>query len=142
MNYWLLLGRTADILGIASFFISIITLCVTAGIKKAQRHQVEKSDYSVDVDNQIETLQAFHDLAILEGGFDGALVLELEETLIYLEVFYETLLPKSLKAEIKGLRKYIKGDLAKNQSSNKPLKELARRLTMIMAQLKKVKKLL
>lgn len=141
-NFWLWFGRTADILGTISFVISVITLFVTAGIKKAQRHQVEKTDYSMDIDNQIENLKAFHDLVVLKDGFDSSLVLELEEAFIHIEIYYETLLPKKLKAEIKGLKNFIKNNLGTYPYSDGALKELARRLTMIMAQLKKVKKLL
>ena len=96
----------------------------------------------MDIDNQIENLKAFHDLVVLKDGFDSSLVLELEEAFIHIEIYYETLLPKKLKAEIKGLKNFIKNNLGTYPYSDGALKELARRLTMIMAQLKKVKKLL
>ena len=141
-NFWLWFGRGADILGAISFVISVITLFVTAGIKKAQRHQVEKTDYSEDIDNQIETLHAIHDFLLLKDAADSSVLLELEETLINIEIYYETLLPKKLKTEIKGLKNYMSNNLGKCPYSDNSLKELARRLTIVMAQLRKVKKLL
>lgn len=141
-NFWLWFGRVADILGVISFVISIITLFVTAGIKKAQRQQVEKSDYSVDIENQLETLKAYHDLAAKSDKFDDSLALELQENLICIETYYETLLPKKLKSDIKGLKNYLENSMGKPPYSKGVCKELAKRLTLIMARLKKVKKLL
>lgn len=139
-GFWLWFGRTADILGITSFFISLITLFVTSGIKRAQRRQVEKSDYSMDVDNQIEKLQSFHDLIMVNEGDVASLMYELEETLLTIEIYYEMLLPKKVKAEINGLKNYLQFNLGKAPYSESALKNVARQLTVLMARLKKVKK--
>ncbi len=96
LNIWDILSIISDFIGIISLVLGIITLVKTVGIKKSLRKHIEKSDYSNDIDNQINELQSYYDTLVKDKQlYSVELLISLEGQLDDIWISYETILPKN-----------------------------------------------
>lgn len=143
LNIWDILSIISDFIGIISLVLGIITLVKTVGIKKSLRKHIEKSDYSNDIDNQINELQSYYDTLVKDKQlYSVELLISLEGQLDDIWISYETILPKKLLNEIKSLIDHINKNCQKNLHDNNAKTKCTQDLRKICTKLRKEKKML
>lgn len=101
MDFWEIFSRVVDCVGVVSLVISIMTLCVTRGIKKSRLVHVEASDYRKDIDAQVHDLDACRKILIEGKQIDVQFFFRLIACLDDVSIAYETILPtKVIKKSI------------------------------------------
>lgn len=143
MDGWVMLARFADFVGIVSFSISVVTLVITSKIRKNMLAHVEKSEYRIEIDEQIGELEAFKALLLEEKALNPDFFLQLNALLKNINIAYETILPSKLKQKIKDLSALIKDKLYQNPPySRDDIDECISLLVYVSTELKKEKKVL
>lgn len=144
MDYWLILGRTADFIGIISLVISIFTLVNTRKIRTSMLAHVETSEYRQAIDEQVHELEAFQSLLVDGTDLDSNLFLELMVLLRNIGIAYETILPTKLLKKIGNLRTHIKKCLYDKEApyNKKDLEKCISLLVEVVTELKKEKKVI
>lgn len=143
MNIWCVLSIVADFAGIISLGLGVVTLIKAVGIKTSLRKQIEKSDYSNDIDNQINELQSYYDTLVKDKSlYSKELLMNLEGQLDDILIGYETILPKKLLNEIRSLISHINKKCQKDLDNEDAKIKCTQDLRKICAKLRKEKKLL
>lgn len=65
---WDVVSKGADVVGIISLGISLVTLLNTRKIRSSMIAHVETSEYRKEIDEQIEELEVFRDLLVKDEG--------------------------------------------------------------------------
>lgn len=144
MDIWSIIAKIADIVGIVSLIISLVTLSVTRGIRKSMLAHVESSDYRKDIDEQINELDACRKLLIegtsLNDTFYPKLIAKLDD----IRIAYETILPPKVIKQINNLIKLIGGSLSDvpPPHNQKVIRKCISQLGYVIAELKKEKNIL
>lgn len=143
MDWWIILARFADFAGIASLAISVVTLVNTSKIRKNMLAHVEKSEYKIEIDEQISELEVFKSLLVEGNSLNHNFFLQLNVLLGNINIAYETILPNKLRQKIKDLSGLIRDKLYKEPPySSNDIDECISLLVYISAELKKEKKVL
>ena len=143
VDIWCILSIVADFAGIISLVLGVITLIKAVGIKTSLRKHIEKSDYSNDIDNQINELQSYYDTLVKDKSlYKKELLIGLEGQLDDILIGYETILPKKLLNEIKSLITHINNKCQNHLLDEDAKIKCTQDLRKICAKLRKEKKML
>lgn len=152
MDFWTIVSKTADIIGIlvgvSSLIISAITLRTTTGIKsgirKSKLISAESSDYAKEIDEHINDLEAYRKVLLDGKDIPDTLFPELAAKLGDINIAYETILPQKLHKQINDLESSIYSFLKLGKAKQTKQMEVtcASKLVYIIAELKKEKKIL
>lgn len=137
------LGVVADVFGILSFVLGLVTLAMTVGIKKSLLKHIEKSDYLQDIDAQVAELKSFYDTLLKDDSLYNEILLQrIDAQLEDVYIGYETILPKKFLAEIAKLRNHIKNRCLRNLEDRRAKQDCINQIHSIYTRLRKEKKLL
>lgn len=104
---------------------------------------VEKSEYKIEIDEQISELEVFKSLLVEGNSLNHNFFLQLNVLLGNINIAYETILPNKLRQKIKDLSGLIRDKLYKEPPySSNDIDECISLLVYISAELKKEKKVL
>lgn len=152
MEFWDVVSKTADIIGIlvgiSSLIIGVITLRTTTGIKSGIRKSklitAESSDYAREIDEHISDLEAYRKILLDGKDIPETLFPMLAVKLGDIETAYETILPQKLRKQINSLVNSIYSYLKPGKT--RPTKQMVvtcvSKLGYIITELKKEKKIL
>lgn len=135
----------ADVAGIISLVISLITLLLTARIRKSLLSHVEASIYREDIDEQIRDLEAVHDLLLsskaADESFPSSFFTELICKLNEIQIAYETILKRKVIKEITSLMS-LTSTMESKPPDQKQISNCTKQLNTVIVELKKEKKIL
>lgn len=129
------LSLSADLAGIISLIISIVTLVLASGIRKSMLRHIEKTDYLQDIDRQLTELQASYESLIDKDIPSDATSFTLLKSKL------EVILSKKVMQRVIALIDLV--DKCKsNVSDVKTIQNCASQLHILILMLEKEKKLL
>lgn len=136
------LSLSADLAGIISLIISIVTLVLASGIRKSMLRHIEKTDYLQDIDRQLTELQASYESLIDKDiPSDATSFTLLKSKLEVIPIRYEVILSKKVMQRVIALIDLV--DKCKsNVSDVKTIQNCASQLHILILMLEKEKKLL
>lgn len=136
------LSLSADLAGIISLIISIVTLVLASGIRKSMLRHIEKTDYLQDIDRQLTELQASYESLIDKDiPSDATSFTLLKSKLEVIPIRYEVILSKKVMQRVIALIDLV--DKCKsNVSDVKTIQKCASQLHILILMLEKEKKLL
>ena len=108
---WDVVSKGADIVGIISLGISLVTLLNTGKIRSSMIAHVETSEYRKEIDEQIGDLEVFRDILIKGEGLNSQVFLKLITQLENIRISYVTILPTKLLKRIATLYEHISTNL-------------------------------
>lgn len=143
---WDVVSKGADVVGIISLGISLVTLLNTRKIRSSMIAHVETSEYRKEIDEQIEELEVFRDLLVKDEGegLNSQFFLKLITQLENIRISYVTILPNRLLKRIATLYEHIRTNLyiAATPYEKKHLEKCIKLLVEIISELKKEKKVI
>lgn len=148
MDFWQIIAKVADVVGIAfgtiSLVISIVTLINTKKIRSSMLAHVETSEYRQAIDEQVTELETFQSLIVDGDGLNEDIFLRLMVLLRNISIAYETILPTKLIKKIANLNDHIRKSLyTNNEPYNKnDLEKCISMLVYVVTELKKEKKVI
>ena len=137
-----IVAQIADITGILSFLIGILTFITTLRIRSKIRANLEKSDYIKEIDNHVNDLKSYYDTMIKDELYTSELLDTIDVTLDDIQILYGSILPKKLSGQIRKLRNFIKNSCQKNLSDKKAKIDCAKQIHTIASKLAKEKRVL
>lgn len=144
VDFWGLLSKSADILGIISLIISVVTLKNTRKIRTSLLAHAETSEYREAIDEQVQELEAFKNLLIKGEALDSRLFLQLMTLLKNIQIAYSTILRPPQKKHINNLINNINNNFYNKEApySKKSIKKCSSQLVEVITELKKEKEML
>ncbi len=138
---WDVVSKGADIVGIISLGISLVTLLNTGKIRSSMIAHVETSEYRKEIDEQIGDLEVFRDILIKGEGLNSQVFLKLITQLENIRISYVTILPTKLLKRIATLYEHISTNLydVVTPYEKKHLEKCVKLLVEIISELKKEK---
>ena len=136
------LSLSADLAGIISLVISIVTLVLASGIRKSMLRHIEKTDYLQDIDRQLTELQASYESLIDKAiPTDATSFTLLKSKLEVIPIWYEVILSKKVMQRVIALIDLVE-KCKSNLSDTKTIQTCASQLHILILMLEKEKKLL
>lgn len=143
-NGWSLLTHFSDIISIISFILTIITLCLTSGIKKAVLLNEIKRSYRNEIADRKKTLNTMLD-QLKNGKILDKLLTGLTYEVNYIKISYEALLTTQ---QVKTIDRFIqdadaidrKSEVNPQSLTNDDIKHLSRELQEVLAFLDRLEK--
>lgn len=141
---WDVVSKGADVVGIISLGISLVTLLNTRKIRSSMIAHVETSEYRKEIDEQIGELEVFRDLLVKGEGLNSQFFLKLITQLENIRISYVTILPTKLLKRIATLYEHIRTNLyiVATPYEKKHLEKCIKLLVEILSELKKEKKVI
>lgn len=142
MDTWGIVAKMADVSGVISLIVAIITLILAGGIKTSILKFVEKNDYKQDIDKHLTNLQAILD-SYNDPKTQASYNEETLDQLLYiLETFqgsYDMILTKKNMKGIDALSKHIENKCKKDISNVQYKRECRTQLHKLILRLGKEK---
>lgn len=140
VGFWDVISNIANVLGILSFGVSIITLFIAGGIKRSMMAHVESTDYRKEIQEHIAYFESCRELMVEDKSsietYYGKLVARLD----VIKTAYETILSPKLIKKINSLTKQIETSMS-NKSQHATRNQISQ-LAYIITELKKKEKMI
>lgn len=145
MDAWGIIAKIADVSGVISLIVAIITLILAGGIKKSILKFVEKNDYRQDIDKHLTNLQAIFDSfndPQTQISYNTDTLDKLLDTFEIFQVSYETILRKRVMKSINTLSNNIENKYKSDISNTQYKRECRSQLHRLILRLEKEKRMI
>lgn len=140
MDFWGIISKFADSLGILSFIISIPTFFFAKNTRKAIQSHDDKKQYQQEINNHISEMKIHHESISNNDVYNEAILNILLSEMDTLLIQYPTVV-KSFKKDIKNLQKLISKALDNIRTSPEfNRNKIARKLNEVIQRLEKEEK--
>ena len=140
MDFWDIVSKFADSLGILSFVISIPTLIFAKSTRKAIQSHDDKKQYQQEIKKHINEMKINHESIANNDVYNEAILNTVLSEMDTLLIQYPTVV-KAFKKDIKALQKLVSKALDNlNASPDFNRNKIARKLNEVIQRLEKEEK--